>query len=496
MIDSRKSMNPLEIYSKIVKINPMNNKVYSLADEVASGQLFAAVIGDIAKYCVTYRAWIIYDGCVWVKDEKDVLIEKLAMMFARAFRKYVDDSVNVEMTDTQKKYFTYVIRLGDRAKRLKMIDDARAFVRIKWESLDKDKALFNCKNGTLNLETLEFRDHEASDFLSKCANVNYDPEATSPEWLKFMSDIMCGDMEKVEYLQRCLGYSLTCDVSQEEMYICYGSTTRNGKSTMLETIGNIFGDYGEVMNPETIAEKKKDGSRASPDIVSLAGSRFVRCSEPPKKMLFNASLVKVMTGGEKLKARQLYEGDPREFYPVFHIWMNTNYLPIIGDATVFSSDRVKVITFDKHFSYEEQDRHLKQKFQSEQQKSAILNWMLQGLANYRVKETVPPESVKKASQEYKDLQDKLGMFMDECLLPGIGFNLKLGEVYLIYKEWCKDNGYGVESKSTFTADVKLKNIYGKYGTVDGVTVRNIIRDYHYTNEARIFLDRVNNNRFY
>lgn len=279
----------------------MENPLYSVGDEVASGQLFADVFRDVARYCVTFRAWVVYDGCIWQKDEKDVLIEGYAMYFSRAFKHYMSEAVSDERTESQKKYEQYVLRLGDRNKRLKMIDDARAFVRITWEELDADPDLFNCKNGTLNLRTCEFKDHDPKDMLTKCADVNFDRNAWCFEWEDFMKEIMCGNVEKVEYIQRCLGYSLTAGTEQEEMYICYGSTTRNGKSTLLETIGTILGDYGAVMNPETISEKKTDSSRASPDIISLAGARFVRCSEPPKKMLFNSALVKSMIGNDKLQ---------------------------------------------------------------------------------------------------------------------------------------------------------------------------------------------------
>lgn len=484
----KNSVNPSSVSEKIRQIDPMHNASYAVADEISSGMLFAEVFRDIARYCPTFKSWLIYDGCVWQKDEKDIQVGKLAIVFSRAFKQYVAYAVSAERTESEKKYEQYVLRLGDRSKRLKMVDDARYFLRVSYEELDKDLDLFNCKNGTLNLKTMEFKEHDPADLLTKCANVNFDKTAWSDEWEQFMDQIMEGNAEKIEYIQRCLGYSLTCDTSMEEMYVCFGSSTRNGKSTMLETIGTLMADYGTVMAPETIAEKRTDSSKASPDIISLAGARFVRCSEPPKGMLFNSALVKKLLGRDELKARDLFETE-RKFVPVFKIWMNTNYLPVIGDRTVFASGRVKLIEFNKHFDEKTQDKRLKDKLQTERNKSGILNWMLTGLQAYREKETAPPECIIQASREYAQMQDKTGNFIRDCLEESTGNNLKMSDVYGAYREWCKEGGFGYDSKRTFKQELISKSVFKEKAWIDGMTVTNAVADYRFSMEGRRLLDK-------
>ncbi len=476
--------------NKIKSIDPMNDPAYSETDEISSGMLFAKVIKDIARYCTTYKSWIVYDGCVWQKDDQSVRINDLAISFTRALQHYVIDAVDKERTETQKKYEFYALGLGSRNKRLKMIEDAKSFNSIAWEDLDKDQDLFNCRNGTLNLRTLIFKEHDPADLLTKCANVIFDINAWSEEWEQFMCQIMQGDQDKIEYLQRISGYTLTAETSMEEMYICYGATTRNGKSTFLETIGYLMGDYSEVMNPESISEKKADASRASPDIVSLAGARFVRCNESPEKMLFNAALVKKMIGNDELKARALYESE-RKFQPVFKLWMNTNHLPIITDNTVFASNRIKVITFDRHFSDDEQDRHLKERLRTDTVISGIFNWMLEGLQNYRKHDTDPPECIRQASAAYAQMQDKIGNFISECLDPCEGNKMKMSDVYRVYQEWCKESGYGVESNQSFKKKLITKGVFKQHATIQGNTYTNIVINYRFNTDGNRLLEKSN-----
>ena len=129
------------------------------------------------------------------------------------------------------------------------------------KEFDRNNDLFNCRNGTLNLKTFEFKNHDPNDILTKISNVHYDPEATSPLFEKFIGEVMQGDAEKTEYLQKAHGYGLTADTHYETCFILYGATKRNGKSTLTSTIMHMLGDYALDMKPETLAVKKNHDSR-------------------------------------------------------------------------------------------------------------------------------------------------------------------------------------------------------------------------------------------
>ena len=82
--------------------------------------------------------------------------------------------------------------------------------------------------------------------------------------------------------------------------------------------------------------------------------RFVNISEPDRSLRLDAALVKTMTGNDTMNARFLHENS-FDFKPQFKLYINTNYRPAISDLTLFSSDRVIIVTFDRHFDEKEQD---------------------------------------------------------------------------------------------------------------------------------------------
>jgi putative DNA primase/helicase len=236
-------------------------------------------------------------------------------------------SVTIDNETQKTAYQKHILKMGSRAVRETMVKDARDKYCISNEDLDKDSDLLNLQNGTLNLKTFEFREHRAEDLLSKIANVSYNPAARSELWQYFINEVMQGDEEKIKYLQKAIGYGITADTSLETCFILYGATTRNGKSTLVETIMHMLGGssgYAMQMKPESLAQKQNNDSRqANGDIARLAGARFLNVSEPPKKMIFDAALLKTLLGRDSIVARHLHERE-FEFDPMFKLFMNTN----------------------------------------------------------------------------------------------------------------------------------------------------------------------------
>ncbi len=465
-------VTPEGILSAIRELDPFNDPMYKKTDDIGISRLFSDIFRNVIRYNTTARQWFRYDGIVWREDEDGMRSEQLAKMFSRALLIY---SANIE--DMQYKKF--VTSLGDRRKRSIMIQDSRDSNFICAEDLDKDLTLFNCQNCVIKLDTLEVIDHSPDLLLSKVANVNYNENAVSKDWEKFINEVMCSDEIKTEYLQELFGYSMTGDCAQEEFYILYGESTRNGKSTAIETISVMFGDYSMNIQPETLALRKvKDSRTASGDIARLDGCRLLHMSEPQKRMTFDVALLKDLTGRDKITARHLHERE-REFYPIFKLFLNTNYLPIVNDDTLFSSERVKVITFDRHFSPEEQDLSLKARLTSEENLSGVLNWCLEGLRRYKKNKCrlSVPQTVKKATEDYRLKSDKIGNFIDDCLYKSEGNNVSAKDVYREFEKWCDLNGYGTENKQNFLDELKAKRLLSKTGTVNGRTVYNVVKGY-------------------
>ena len=476
-------MHPLQNYpesgidgvyveGRLKDIDPANNPIYNTGDDISSALLFRAVFGDFARYNATAKSWYVYDGIRWKPDPGDLTVENYAKILSRCLWLY--------SADTQSKAFqSFAFNIQQRRKRRTMIEDARDLLPVDQKKFDADPYLFNCQNGVLNLKDHTFIKHDPNLLLSKVANVAYDPEAHCDDFNVFLKQNMQGDQGKIDYLQTLFGYAMTGTNEREECYMLYGSTTRNGKGTLTNTINYLFGDYGANVQPETLAmQKNRDGRTASGDIARLDGVRFLQMSEPPKKMKMDVALLKTLLGRDVITARHLYERE-FQFIPCFKLFINTNFLPVVLDDTLFSSGRVKVITFDRHFEDSEQDHTLKDRLQSPESLSGILNWCLEGLKRYHGNGNTihVPDCVRGATEEYRSKSDKIKNFFTEAMTENPFETVKAGDVYAHFVKWCQLNGYGVENKSNFFDELRAKGLLLEKGTVDGRTYYNVVQGY-------------------
>ena len=165
-------------------------------------------------------------------------------------------------------------------------------------------------------------------------------------------------------------------------------------------------------------------------------------------MQIDASLTKQMTGNNILTARFLRENS-FEFKPQFKLFIDTNHLPQISDMTLFESDRIKIIPFNRHFTAEERDIDLKSFFARSENLSGILNWCLEGFRLYMTEGLDMPDSVENATKEYRQQSDRIMMFTSQCVKKEIGQELRAQAVYSRYKDWCAENGFKYENAANF-----------------------------------------------
>ena len=472
-----------EVLKKLNELNaverfPMNDR--------GSADLFATIFKNVSRYNPTKKDWMYYDKTRWTADTEGMRAKRNAKMLADVLVRY---SVTASLPDDKRQsYIKYAAGMMNYRNRNVMITDAKDLNFFENTELDKDDFLINCRNCVLDLseDQPKVLEHNADLLLSKICNASYNPAATCTLWEKTVNEIMQGDTAKIKYLQKMSGRFLTGDTSEEEFYIFFGATTRNGKSTITEILLYLLGDYATTISPESLAIKaNKDSRTASPDIAKLAGTRLVVASEPPRRMLFDSSLVKTLTGRDTVSARFLHENE-FQFKPKFKLILNSNYLPVISDKTVFSSNRVKVVPFERHFTEKEQNKHLKEQLQ--QEIDGILNWCIQGLSLYRKEGLEPPTAVQMLRMSIARTQTRIGKFISECLEKS-DENLAAKDVYEKYSQWCNDCGLGVDGRTSFYEELKTKNLLSKTGTVTGKTVKNVIKGYSFAEETFHSVDR-------
>lgn len=291
-----------------------------------------------------------------------------------------------------------------------------------------------------------------------------------------MDEIMQGDKERSDYLQKAIGYSLTGDTRMECLFILYGPTSRNGKGTTMESILRIMGEYGKNADP-TMLQAKFNAQSNGPteEIARLAGARFVNISEPAKKLTIDAALTKRLTGNDTITARYLHENS-FEFRPNFKIFINTNHRPNITDLTLFDSGRIKIIPFDRHFDEKEQDKDLKTTFAKPENMSGILNWMLEGYKMFRSQGLEMPDSVINATDDYRKASDKIAQFCEACLVSKPGAMLRSKSVYNRYKQWSEANGYHAEGIKNFKTEFLKHYVEDRRRPLDGGEKTTVVLD--------------------
>ena len=239
-------------------------------NDMGFSMMFSNIYFDTCRYNITTKSWFVYNGKIW---EEDICCVKAQYKMEQFYDMLPKFSIKIEDDIKKKNFLEFASKLGGFNKRETILKDAQNVNYISNNDLDKNTDLLNCQNGTLNLKTGEFKKHYGDDLLSKITIIYYEPGIISTDWIEFIDCIMKKDEEKTEYLQKILGYSLTTDASLETCFILYGETTRNGKSTLVETISRMLGNengYALNMSAQTLAQKQNTDSRtASSDIVRL-----------------------------------------------------------------------------------------------------------------------------------------------------------------------------------------------------------------------------------
>lgn len=438
-------------YEKMKELQP-ENSLYYTHDDIGYGYLFADYCKWLARYNMEAGYWMVYDGKVWTPDVKEIYVSQLAKEVVEEMLEYgsglFDETVRNEFTGWIKK-------LGNRRKRETMILDARSVHPVKQADFDTDPWLFNMNNCTLDLRTYEVHDHRSLDMLTKISPVDYDGSARSERFERFIDEIMCGDEDLKTYLQKAIGYGISGDTSLECLFLLYGKTTRNGKGTLVETLLKALGDYGETADPDLLSAKTFSAGPGghSEGVARLAGKHFVNMSEPPKSMMFNAALVKRLSGNDSIVCRYLHRNS-FVYKPQFKIFINTNYLPNVNDNTLFTSGRIVVIPFNRHFEPEEQDRNLKNILADEENLKGVLNWCLIGCRQYLREGLEQPRACLDALEEYRNETDRIYQFCKGWLVHDATSNIKYMYIYNCYKDWCLKHRFSPENSRNFKAGLQ------------------------------------------
>jgi len=419
---------------------------------------------------VSEWGWLAWDGRRWNASEADAILARAVHETIRAILQEADALAGTRddvVIDPVKRVFVsdklrgWCLASQSSAHIMAVARLAQSYLSAKSSDFDADPMAFNVLNGTLRFEKkkegdyVTFHKHRREDRMTKLAPVEYDPEAGAPVYDGFLARVQPDDKMR-RHLHAWGGLSLTA-LQVARLAFWYG-TGRNGKSTLVDAWAHVLGDYSQTIPIESFLDsgRSRRGGEASPDIASLPGVRCLRTSEPEKGAKLAENLVKLVTGGEPLRARHLNR-DFFEFRPSFKLTMQGNYRPEVRGTDEGIWARILLVPWTVMVPAEERDTALPEKLKREA--SGILNRLLDGLRDYLDSGLSPPDEVLAATADYRDDSDPIGRFLKECTIrvdpppvdrPQDEVRTGGADIYRLYVAWAKAYGEKPWGTKTFS----------------------------------------------
>jgi len=409
--------------------------------DVGNAQRLVALHGRDLHYCYGHNRWFVWDGKHWAIDESGAVTRK-----AKAtIRELYTDAGSLTDSGERKAVAQWAMRSESDHLLRSMVSQARSepSIPIQLKEFNKDPWKLNVLNGIVDLQNGTLEPHKRDDLISKLASVEYQEDKSCPLWKSFLERVLDGDEDLISFVQRAVGYALTGSVREQVFFLLYG-TGANGKSTFLETLRALLGDYAQHSEFSTFLSRKSDGPRN--DIARLNGARLVTAQEIENGRRFSETTLKQLTGEDTVTARFLYT-ENFEFKPTFKLFLAANHKPIIRGTDLAIWRRVCLIPFTVTIPEKEQDKELAAKLRGEL--PGILNWALEGCRQWQAVGLKPPKAVTDAIEVYRSEMDILGQFLAERCIHSKMFQATAKELYQAYLRWCEEAGDKAISKRAF-----------------------------------------------
>ncbi|MFJ8888497.1 phage/plasmid primase, P4 family [Streptomyces sp. NPDC102402] len=391
--------------------------------------------------------WYRWETTRWQADEDDTVLWAAG-----------DLAENIAVTDPRGTYTDTAMRqhrrralsTGGMNAMLAQAKSAPGMV-LNAAALDADPYALCTPAGIVDLRSGAVRPAVPDkDFHSRSTTVS--PRAMpTPRWLRFLTDTFgegAEGTEMIDFLQVLLGYSITGDVGGQVMPFLFGSG-KNGKSVLLDVLLKLLGDYADAAPPGFLMARPYEGHPT--DLAELHGRRVIVCNEVKPGDRFDEARVKLLTGGDRIKARRMRQ-DFFSFEPTHKLWLLGNHRPEVGTGGFAFWRRIRLLPFERVVSDDRKIDNLADLLVTEEG-PGILNWLIDGSRCYLDcgRDLTGPERVRIATNAYAETEDHTGRFFEECCLLNPDSRAEQAGLYAAYRRWCQNEGAPAVSSRAFAA---------------------------------------------
>jgi putative DNA primase/helicase len=356
------------------------------------------------------------------------------------------------------------------------------------ELIDRHPGLLNVRNGTIELKSSTLLPHDPRHLITRMIDIEYDASVKSDFWEVVLSQVTMEThlttRPQVKFHKRWYGYCATGETREHKFLVHYGQGS-NGKSTILDTVAAVLGEYAVTAPPGLLMASKSD--KHPTEIASLFAKRMVTAHESGDGGVLKEDFIKQATGGDVLSARYM-RGDFFEFHPTHKLQLVTNYKPIIHGQDNGIWRRILLVSYPARFGTQAEvnssrahyvkDTEVAAKLQREHQ--GVLTWIVEGAKEWYAEGLNEPDAVLAASKDYQSAQDRVTQFVEEmCECDREYSDIMVGQmsVYMHYQMWCKESGFNALSNQKFKTDLERIvpgfRVEFKVARLDGKTQRRV-----------------------
>jgi putative DNA primase/helicase len=402
-----------------------------LAGDHQNAARFLAEHGADVRYSPEIGRWLVWNGAWWDEDRSE-RIGALANATIDGLRSWVGQAKDRDDFTRRSKHYAESARAGRREG---MLAVARPDVAVVVEQLDTSPYLLGCKNGTVDLRSGELLPANRGDLITRGVSIDYDPDARSELWDDFLSTIFAGDSELTGDVQRLLGYATTGESIEHVVAIANG-TGANGKTTLLKSASGVLGQHA-IVAPEGLLVESRNEQHPE-KLAALRGRRLVVSSELEARSVLAEGLVKYLSGGDTVSAREMY-GRRFQFEPTHTFVVVTNHLPAVRGTDEAIWRRLRVVPFAVTIAPEDRIEGLAEDILVPLHGQAILAWLVAGAVAYYSGGLTEGKAMRDATLAYRQREDVFSQWLDECTIEFEG-RTAVKDLLAVWRGWAQGNG--------------------------------------------------------
>ncbi len=425
----------------------------------ANADAFVIEHGAGYRYVTEWDAWIAWSGKRWELPgargrvmHAAMLTARLEYMRTKGRLKLLEeeqkplllepqrDADRIEELEAAIKYQRQLLKWHEQSQNVARLEASTKILQtrlvVSMIDLDRNPWLFNVSNGTIDLRSSELHDHTPDDLITQISEIEWSDSSACPTWDAFVSTVMGGERDLVSYLQRLVGYSLT-SLTREHILAFFYGTGLNGKSTFMQTIKLVFGEYG-CAAPRDLLFQDKHGQRHPDELARLYGKRIAICAEIGEYNRFDEAKIKDLTGGDVVAVRRMRENF-WDLTPTHTLFISGNHKPHVDGDDLGIWRRIRLVPWTVTIPPELVDKALPEKLRAEL--PGILRWAVNGCLEWQRIGLEEPQAVLDATSDYRAESDVLGSFLTGYVIFEPDARVTRMALRERYETWCKESGH-------------------------------------------------------